>query len=269
MARKTVRVMSEGEATIFLRGLGLIPPIKVVRRRADGVTEIQTVQGSVRRAAGEPASGVFLAGLTYPSGAKPLEDPARGPLEGAASADQGSQVSDPTEAPCNCEGCVLEIGPDLLEEETGAHLAQLESADPARGSLEDFPPPVPEPAGNPTDLADSKATDPLEGAADPLEAQVTADHTGCDHAWKDFPLPAEPKGRVFQCAKCLVIGYRRTRGRAGLPHGGGKVEIFYCTKPKCPGVARGRLPGRLSRGAYIWACAAHMVTAAPAGQGGT
>jgi hypothetical protein len=78
------------------------------------------------------------------------------------------------------------------------------------------------------------------------------------HDYKNYPLPGEGPGRVYQCTQCMVIGFRRSR------HGGlGKIVPYKCSHPECEGLARTRIPGRAARGAYIWACAAHSVAAEP------
>lgn len=78
------------------------------------------------------------------------------------------------------------------------------------------------------------------------------------HDYKNYPLPGEGPGRVYQCAQCLVVGFRRSR------HGGlGKIVPYKCSNPDCQGLARTRIPGRAARGAYIWACAQHSVSAEP------
>lgn len=74
----------------------------------------------------------------------------------------------------------------------------------------------------------------------------------CEHDWAHFELPAE-RGRVVQCRKCRLIGYRRK----GLSS---KVFVYNCSNPKCVGgLARHRMIGRGPRGAYIWACDEHAV----------
>jgi hypothetical protein len=257
--------LNEGEQTTLLRGLGLIPPLRVVRRRKDGTTEVQVIQGAVINVnpsediratprepvhyelRSEPTSGVRLRS------ANPNEDRSRA-LEGPGLDTGGSAVDYPERSadlargPLEGNSGVSGVSPEEREAEPQAV---------AHVALEDAPEVGPE-------VSESKGSPALEA----LEESAQPDHTHCDHAWRDYPLPAEPKGRVFQCAKCLVIGYRRTRGRGGYGGSKGRIEIFYCTKPKCPGVARARLPGRGSRGAYIWACASHAVSLELAGPGG-
>lgn len=76
--------------------------------------------------------------------------------------------------------------------------------------------------------------------------------TACDHSWGHFLLPSEPKGRVVQCVKCGVVGYRKSRHG-----GGGRIELYKCSRPDCKGAAVRRMTGRGPRGAYIWACSEH------------
>lgn len=70
-----------------------------------------------------------------------------------------------------------------------------------------------------------------------------------------FELPGEAGGRVYQCAVCRAIGFRRPNF-----HGRGKIIHYQCSRNECKGVARIRLHGRGPRGAYIWACNEHSVT---------
>lgn len=78
------------------------------------------------------------------------------------------------------------------------------------------------------------------------------------HNYKNYQLPGEGPGRVYQCTVCLVIGFRRSRF-GGL----GKIVPYECSHPSCKGLARTRIPGRAARGAYIWACVDHAVSAEP------
>lgn len=74
----------------------------------------------------------------------------------------------------------------------------------------------------------------------------------CAHTWEHFLLPGEPKGRVLQCTTCKVVGYRKSRHG-----GGGRIELYKCSHPRCKGDAVRRMTGRGPRGAYIWACTEH------------
>ncbi len=78
------------------------------------------------------------------------------------------------------------------------------------------------------------------------------DYENCKHVFADFPLPAEGKGRVYQCQLCRAIGFRRQR--FGGP---GKIELYTCSRDKCLDIAVRRMTGRGPRGAYIWSCIKH------------
>ena len=77
-----------------------------------------------------------------------------------------------------------------------------------------------------------------------------------EHDWQPFTMPAWEKGRIFQCATCRVIGYRRkfrSNARAGGPVTG--IVIYRCCiTGGCHAAARRRLPGRATGGKYRWAC---------------
>ena len=89
-------------------------------------------------------------------------------------------------------------------------------------------------------------------AAAPLPEQEQA--PACEHVWVHFLLPSEPKGRVVQCSCCGVIGYRKSRYG-----GGGRIELYTCSRERCKGAAVKRMTGRGPRGSYIWACVEHNV----------
>jgi hypothetical protein len=88
--------------------------------------------------------------------------------------------------------------------------------------------------------------------AQPPVSHKSPDPATCPHSWITFPLPAEGKGRVYQCPLCSTIGFRRQR--FGGP---GKIEPYTCSKPKCGAIAVRRMIGRGPRGAYIWSCFQH------------
>ncbi len=88
------------------------------------------------------------------------------------------------------------------------------------------------------------------------------DPAKCKHLFSPFVLPAEGKGRVWQCQLCHAIGYRLNR--FGGPGNGGEalsksVRLYTCShnRTKCDRVAVKRMTGRGPRGAYIWACEEH------------
>lgn len=96
----------------------------------------------------------------------------------------------------------------------------------------------------------------VQPIASPVEPDPI-DPARCKHDLEHFTLPAESKGRVFQCKLCHVIGYRLAR--FGGP---GSFQLYTCSKTmpggkKCGGWAIKRMIGRGPRGSYIWACRDH------------
>jgi hypothetical protein len=91
-------------------------------------------------------------------------------------------------------------------------------------------------------------------AAQSLPQQEQEPAFACVHVWTHFLLPGESKGRVLQCSTCGVIGYRKSRYG-----GGGRIELYKCSRERCKGDAVRRMTGRGPRGSYIWACTEHSV----------
>ncbi len=90
------------------------------------------------------------------------------------------------------------------------------------------------------------------------------DPAKCKHVFAPFILPAEGKGRVWQCQLCRGIGFRTNRfgGPGNSPEGLSKsIRLYDCSREGCKGVAVRRMTGRGPRGCYIWSCAEHGVQA--------
>jgi hypothetical protein len=105
-----------------------------------------------------------------------------------------------------------------------------------------------------------RARDEQASGVHPIAAPAPAeraDPAKCKHLFATFSLPAEGKGRVYQCQLCRAIGFKLNRFGGQGAALSKSIRLYTCSKPKCQGVAIKRMIGRGPRGAYIWACEEH------------
>lgn len=94
----------------------------------------------------------------------------------------------------------------------------------------------------------------------PAKAPKPADPGKCQHVFASFVLPAEGKGRVYQCQLCRAIGFKLNRfGGPGMSPAAfsRSIKLYTCSRYPCKGVAVRRMTGRGPRGSYVWACFEH------------
>lgn len=80
----------------------------------------------------------------------------------------------------------------------------------------------------------------------------------CKHDWELVDTPPDAPYKWYRCNTCKVFGYVRQlilrRYSKSKPV---KPVLYRCSANKCKGAAVQRVPGRSTRGAFLWACAEH------------
>lgn len=69
----------------------------------------------------------------------------------------------------------------------------------------------------------------------------------CDHDFQVTYTPPDCGRKWYQCTKCAVFAYRRSR----------KMTPYKCTTNGCSKPAVTRDPGRGPRACILWKCAEH------------
>ncbi len=80
----------------------------------------------------------------------------------------------------------------------------------------------------------------------------------CTHEWEQVETPVDAPYKWFRCqAGCNAYGFYRQRIMRRQAKKNVKVNTYRCSATKCKGVAVQRVPGRGSRGAFLWTCVEH------------